>query len=292
MQLQWTTPPAANTLHLAAWLAEARDTVDRPRAAMLAEPLAAGLSALAEAGLHPPARWLDRAAALAATGVDNPHDLARQLLARHIGPPATSVMQAQLSAVVGNLLATETRLSATRGKSVAEELALRKGPLLDQWQTRGPGLLIALAQLTDTALLVDSARIALVLPAAGGHGVAHPPSNSVRLEAVLTNPHADVPEVVRLAWLLAQLTADLPRYGEHLPAGESERLMALALVPAVLAAAEEVELASAHAVSVGRALECWYLSAPASTLWQWWQTYREHPVDWYVALAALGQMLQ
>jgi hypothetical protein len=142
--------------------------------------------------------------------------------------------------------------------------------------------------------VVESARVCLVLPAAGGHGVVHAPTNTVRLEALLANPHPRLPEVVRLGWLLGQLQADLPPLVEHVPAGRAESLMMLAMVPATLAAAEDVELASCDAATIGDSLKCWHVphdSTTAEVLLRWWQTYSSSQAEWRVALAALGQML-
>ena len=52
----------------------------------------------------------------------------------------------------------------------------------------------------------------LVQPVLGGAGAAHWLYNSVHIEAVLANPVAELPEVVRLGWLLAQLNFDLPMF--------------------------------------------------------------------------------
>ena len=79
-----------------------------------------------------------------------------------------------------------------------DELALRELPLREQWEARGPGILTHVAQLTESGLYPEEAEVLLVHPALGGGGAAHLPYNSVRIEAVLANPHADLPEVVRL----------------------------------------------------------------------------------------------
>ena len=60
------------------------------------------------------------------------------------------------------------------------------------------------------------------------------------IEAVLANPRFELPEVVRLGWLLAMLNFDLARYRD--PLSDAERVLPLAMIPPVLAAAAEVEL--------------------------------------------------
>ena len=74
-----------------------------------------------------------------------------------------------------------------------------------------------------------------------------------------------------------------------------------ALVPAVLAAAEYVELAPLTAEALGRTLAAWrlvaaettadILAAQSATLMTWWQTYQAGQTPWAVALGALEQML-
>jgi hypothetical protein len=66
----------------------------------------------------------------------------------------------------------------------------------------------------------------------------------------------------------------------------------LSLVPPVLAAAEEVELARLNTETLGLALRAWAASdVDPAALEGWWQTYRESSMSWPVALGALDRML-
>ncbi len=293
MQIQWATSVAASTLHSAAWIAGGHMSVDRLADTSLRESVDAANATLLDAGLKRGApMWLDRAATLAAAGIEGAATIAERLAAIYRGTQATPLMQSSLAAAIANVLAAGMRQSTTR--SFAEEIALRRGPIIEQWEARGPGLLRMLARLTEPELIVESARVALVMPVAGGHGVAHPPTNSVRFEAVLANPHPGLPEVVRLGWLLAQLQADLPPLVEHVPAGRADELMKLAMVPAVLAAAEEVELTESGPELVAAALKAWHLAEytnHTNDLCRWWETYANGQSEWRVALAALGSMV-
>ena len=162
-------------------------------------------------------------------------------------------------------------------------------------------MLVQLARSTEENVLVANAEIALVYPFVGGHGMAHRQLNCVTFEAVLTNPIDSLPEVMRLAWLLAQLNLDLPMYADHVSADRRDAVGKWALVPAVLAAAECVELARLSAETVGKTLAAWRLAESASTaeavanqsetLLTWWKTYQEGRTPWAVALGALEQML-
>ena len=176
---------------------------------------------------------------------------------------------------------------------MVDELALRARPVQEQWQARGPGLLRQLARLTEESFVAPSAEVVLVTPWVGGHGRADLKTNRVIFEAVLANPHEDLPEALRLGWLLAQLQADVPIYGEAISGGRLEEVAALATVPAVLAAAQEVEWATCDAAGIARALECWYPAAlpMADTLARWWQAYEGGSTSWAVAWRALEPLL-
>ena len=130
-----------------------------------------------------------------------------------------------------------------------DELELRAGPLREQWEGRGPGLLAGICRLTEPGILVERADVLVVYPVAGGGGTAHREHNAVSIEAVLANPLPQLPEVARLAWLIAQLNLDLPRYTETLRG--SRRVAALATIPPTLAAAADVELVQDDRATLG-----------------------------------------
>ncbi len=157
-----------------------------------------------------------------------------------------------------------------------EQMQLRSGPLREQWDARGPGLLRELARLTEPFELPAPARVSLVSPLCGGYGHANQESANVTFEAVLTNPYQSLPEVLRLTWLLAQLGAVARE-----PA---------ALVPAVLAAGEELELARLDLMCLKLALKAWRVDCrhPAEKLLRWWEAYRDSPLTWSQALHQLA----
>jgi hypothetical protein len=176
-----------------------------------------------------------------------------------------------------------------------EELPLRIGPLREQWEARGPGLLLAIGRHTEEALMVQECSVVALYPALGGAGRAHLSYNSARIEAVLANPHEKLPEVVRLAWLIAQLNIDLPTYSEAIHRDRLHHIAAYAMLPAALAAAEEVELVRNTPELISQAIAAWRLPAPpgvepATFLGDWWQTYHETRPPWSVALVALDRL--
>ena len=136
----------------------------------------------------------------------------------------------------------------------------------------------------------------LVCPLIGGHGRAHLPSNRVTFEAVLTHADAELPETLRLGWLLSQLNLDVPVLSESVAQPRLPWLAGWATLPLVLAAAESVELAKLDEATLARAIDCWYLippqaDEPARKLFDWWQAYATSNTRWPVALAALDQLL-
>ncbi len=97
-------------------------------------------------------------------------------------------------------------LYATAIPDFAEQTRLRLGPLVQQWEAYGPGLIrhcleaAGLPQGTPPEL-----EITPVLPMFGGGGLLL--SEGALIEAVLANSNPLLPEVLRLAWLVVAQTA-------------------------------------------------------------------------------------
>jgi hypothetical protein len=157
-------------------------------------------------------------------------------------------------------------------------------------------LLHIMSDLTSAELFVDRADVILVEPLQGGGGAAHPPYNSVRIEAMLANADDHLAEVLRLAWLLAQLQLELPAYSEHLSFHRRAEICRLSMLPAVLVAGEQVELTRFNAETLALAIESWRVwkdraaAEVAATLMTWWQIYTDSRPPWPVALGALDRM--
>ncbi len=131
----------------------------------------------------------------------------------------------------------------------------------------------------------------------GGDGLAHLYNNRVHQEAVLTNVEPRLPEVLRLAWLLGQLNLDRPVYSDRVHGHALGEVAELALMPVVLAAAEEVELTRLNSDTLMLSLAHWTRTPAenrenlAATLMAWWETASEGQWDWNTRLAALSQMI-
>ena len=160
------------------------------------------------------------------------------------------------------------------------ELSRRERPLREQWEARGPGLMDHLWAATGGRADAVAATVHLVQPVSGGDGMAHPDYGSIHIEALLTNAPNQPPEAIRIGWLLAQLwcRSDTPAWTT---AVEMRLDPALTLVPVVIWAAEQVELARFDAPTVEQALVAWRLGdkprATASRLVEWWNTRTEQP---------------
>jgi hypothetical protein len=315
IELRWIASASASCFHAAE--AQAAATVgessskDAPRAARVNEmearladgtrsvpatmsgPVANLAAAVQNAGLPRNAFW-EHLIAISAT-LESNRQLAERVLIKTIGKGARQ--ESLVEKFSGHLTDVENAYNGAHPSAVAE-LELRSAPLREHWEARGLGLLHQVGKLTEPEFVVPAADVLLVLPVLGGAGAAHLLYNSVRIEAVLANPWPQLPEVVRLGWLLSQLNLDLPKHQGELNRAQVARLGALALVPIVLAASEIVELARCDVAALTHALEVWRLaSSPqeaasvAAVLDAWWQVYRDTRPAWPVGLAALDQML-
>jgi hypothetical protein len=287
IELRWIVSTVGSALHEAAVLFAGKPLVDPQASAALAPEVAALCADLAVLGLDPRS-FFEHAIPLSVR-FDTPSRLAEAIIAKCYGPRPTTGAQERLAR---RLTVLETTFHADRPGAL-EELELRAGPLGEQWEARGPGLMATVARLTEADLIVSQADVILVQPATGGGGAAHMLYNSVHIEAVLANPIDALPEVARLGWLLLQLNLDLPKYADPLRRNHLTQVGPLAMIPPLLAAAQEVELARFDDATLAAALAAWDVAAiEPAVLVQWWQTYQESSPSWTVALAALDRMLE
>ena len=141
------------------------------------------------------------------------------------------------------------------------ETQLRIRPLREQWEARGPGLLKYVTAQLAWIEFPERPTVRLIRPQKGGHGRIVS-TNEIEFEAVLANPFPNLPEVVRLGWLVSCLT-----FGD-------ERRMSIAMIPPVLAAAQHVELATFDEATCDFALRHWFDHTPdvklGRDLFTWW----------------------
>jgi hypothetical protein len=290
LQLRWIASGSASCFHAVRQTAQGRTPTQPEVAAALGAPTAHLLLFL-EARSLSPGRFFD-VLIPAAIKVESNRELATQVLQKTLGREAATSHAERLA---GLLTACEQAYFRLFPK-LADELELRSRPLRELWEGFGPGLLLSIGRLTDPRLLVEEATAAPVLPFSGGGGCSHAAYNSATIEAVLANPIAQLPETVRLAWLLAGLNVDLPDVAEQFGPGRAATVLQLALVPAVLDAAADLEAIRPSETLLAEAVAVWDAPQPAGgrtaeIVRTWWTTRQERGTKWPVAVAALEQML-
>lgn len=291
MELRWIPNIDVSAIHAAWVLSSGRSLLDSNFAEKVAGP-AAELAKLASSWHASPNLFWRQLLGMAADLPVNA-ELVDRLYRRLAGG---SPGQATASHAASVLAQCKAVFRQALPKAL-EELQLRVGPLQLAWEARGPGLMAMIKRSTEEGFLVESAGVVLVQPVVGGDGLAHLYCNRAHLEAVLTNVEPRLPETLRLAWMLGQLNLDRPFYSDRVHGHVLGEVAELALMPVVLAAAEEVELARLTTETLQLSLEQWTRTPTenrqqlAETLMAWWETATEGQWDWNTRLAALSQML-
>jgi hypothetical protein len=288
-ELKWIASLPASALHAAFAVFERRTFVDGGLQ-QAAEKPSRKLVATIDGFRLQAHKLLPHLAALSA-GMSTPSLLAETSLLK-VSAVTAKQHAPRLAEVVRQLI------TAFRGyvPDVLEQLELRSGPIRQQWEARGPGLLNQIATRTEPELIVPQVELALVHPALGGASRACLPYNSVLFEALIADAHDQLPETVRLAWSIAQLNCDLPKHQGDLKREQISEVAALAMIPATLTAAQEVELARFDPATVQLAIDSWIWPRPtnaklAEQLTAWWETYSASRPSWAVALGALHAMI-
>lgn len=296
MHLTWTPNASASALHAAHAICMYGDKLTDTRVAESIGQYAMGLGDWISTESHfDNARFWSVLIGHAAV-IDANAELARVVLAKTATRANINSATSQLAGYVSDIEAAYNQLFP----KFLEQIPLRARPLQEHWLGFGPGLLAHLGRLTQKDLLVSEARVVLLQPILGGAGVAHIDQNLVRMEAILTNPQVELPEVVRLAWLLSQLHLDLPIHSETIGANLLARLAPLAMLPPILAAAEVMELSKCDELMAELAIEQWHIPVPRDrdvhseivpVMMDWWETYLQTRPAWHTAMQAFAKML-
>jgi hypothetical protein len=290
LRLNWLASPSASCFYAAAQLAAGRKPVVPAVAAALERPTADLLRFLIDrnTAIEP---FFDHLIPCAAVTAAN-RDLARTVLTKVAGRDRAE----SLAELTAGLLTGCEQAYFRAFPNLANELELRSRPLRELWDVGGPGLLVGAGRRTDRRLIVDEATVVLVQPFSGGGGTSHAPYNLVTIEAVLANSLPQLPETVRLAWLLSTLNADLPDFVELLKAGTAATVMQLALLPAVLEAAADVDAVRPKDSLLAEAADAWNVPRPAgeqtiAVVEKWWKFRQANQAPWNIALTALEHLL-
>jgi hypothetical protein len=296
MNLRWKSSLLVSALHAAELVARVQPLADREfiesvqSAADGIQETAIDLSRLA--GQKSTDRFWEQLLSQACD-VEDTRELAERVVTAILGPsgkepPSISILARQASDAEAAF-----RL---RYPKFADQSELRLMPMRTMWETYGPGLLAHIGRMTDKSLIVGTASVVAMQPMLNGYGAADLERNRIRIEAVLTNPIPELPEAIRIAWLLSQLNLDLPALSETIHSSRIVPLAGLAMLPPALAASKVVELADIDESFVDLAIEQWQIKVPesdsvASTLLSWWETYLQTRAPWAVAMTALERML-
>lgn len=291
LELRWQENVWTSCLHAAQIVAGRNYPVDEALAASIGPIVEEMLHELYFAGISDRRFW--RHVLPLSARHPGKAELARIVVGKTSGLAAADSPAAER---VGQALTALERAYLKAIPDAENQLKLRRRPLQEAWEARGPGLLFFLKQFVPEDFVPEAADIVLVLPVSGGRGTAHLTYNSLRLEGVLYDPYPQLPEVVRLAWLLAQLNINLPKYGEQVHQDRLPLIARLAVLPAALAAAQEVELMRPGTVTLADALKLWQVTnagheALAEIVETWWTTQQAQDAPWNIALAALDRML-
>jgi len=291
--LTWKPSFSASSLHAAQAIAVRQELTD-PKLALNLMPSVMELDNIIVERVGTSARRGWRLLVGMASGIESNHVLAEQWM-RRMGLDREIDASSRVSRLAGAISDVEAAMALAFPK-LLEQLLLRGRPLQEQWVGYGRGLMAHVRRLTEAAWLVPEAEAILVQPVLVGAGQAYPTLNRFSIEAVLTNPMAELPEVVRVTWLVCQLQADLPKFVDDLSPGRAEPIAALAALAATLAAAEAMELSCCDEATIQLAIEHWQIAIPAledtaSVLIPWWETYLQTRPPWAIALRALDKML-
>ncbi|MEZ6115295.1 MAG: hypothetical protein R3C28_01780 [Pirellulaceae bacterium] len=147
------------------------------------------------------------------------------------------------------------------------DILIRIQPMKLQWEAVGPGLVKSACR--SLKLLVPSQiKIALIWPLQGGSVTPVIGQAQLALEAVLTNSHPVIPEVLRLGWGVLQLGLPAFAWNDH-------RILAQTLCAlAILQAAEDLDLVCLEPETLAAAATTWrlpWISTREQDLLDWWR---------------------
>jgi len=180
---------------------------------------------------------------------------------------------------------------------INELLKLRAVPIRQQWEARGPGMMSKITQLSNESLTIDNATVVLVLPVSGGGGDVHSDQDCVRFEAVLTDTMGQLPEVIRLAWLLSRLAIRRSRRCSSSPLSRLALVEQLAALPLVLSAADHVELLCFDRSAMDLAVSSWIhgvepTESLSEVVYKWWRGFTGSQTPLTIEMYQLDKTLQ
>jgi hypothetical protein len=306
MHLTWKPNRSTSALHTAEACWKLPQRLTDPAILEAMGPFARRLGIwISDLGVPNPQTLWD---SLIATGavIESNEELAQCVLSRSGRHGLSHTHTRSLAELVTDIEAAFIRLVP----KYMDQIPLRLRPLQEQWLGFGQGLMTQCRRTTGLHGSNNRCSVIGVQPVLGGFGKCHWEHNLVRIEAVLTNPNPEIPEVVRLAWLLAQLEA--ASHGTTYPsisdasnpdipiAWTTWEWIPLAMVSPILVAAHDMELMRFDPHAIDLALEHWHLEIPAhgplrselpQLLFRWWQSATAANNPWNESLQILANQL-
>ncbi len=291
IEIRWTVSHSASCVYAADLLRRGRSIVDRRLADAVADPAGKLIEEVNVAGLPVDRIW--RHLLPLSARIESNHQLVETVLKKTMGADySIGSITERLAGRIADLEAA----AANAFPALLDEVSVGVPHLTEPWNVRGAALLQSIGRLTDERLVDSGAEVSLVYPSGGGGGVANLLYNSAIVEAVAADPVPQLPELLRLSWLLSQLNIDVPIFSENIIMDHRPLVASLAMLPATLAAAERVELARCDPATISMSLQSWHVVGPAGidlsdVVISWWETYASSRPAWNVALSALEQMV-
>jgi hypothetical protein len=293
--MRWLPGGLASCFHAVAALLFEQPLAEPALAEALRAPAESLRAALADERIAP-ASFLAHLIPLT-VGTGSLHQLAEVALIKILGRARATPRVSRFGGLLSDLIAAFSSVLP----HCAERLTALLPALQGLWHAEGIGILGGIVSGTEPGVLVSEATIVGIHPALGGGGTAYLPYNVACIEAVAVDPITDLPEIVRLAWLVSMLNLDLPIYSEHIHADRQYLVAGMAMIPIALTAAEGVGLARCAELTVSKAVEAWMppwlvreRPAPewAALLIQWHATYRTMRPALGTALKALDVLMR
>lgn len=297
MHLQWTKSHSTSALHAAECLCRFAPQIhDENLCAKLGPPAKELGICLQDLDPHGSNRlWAPLV--ILGSKIGSNSALANQLISDHT---VGFVEQSLAQRLIGSITEVEAAFQLLFPKYL-DQFEYRIKPLQDQWFGYGGGFMAHLRRLTHCDSYVREASVVAVQPILGGAGRAVAQYQSVHIEAVLTNPLPELPEVIRLGWLLSQLVTTPFRSQSGLAPEAFDRLIPIAMLAPSLACGEVLELTKCNESVAELAIENWNIPIPTKyaedsglvgTVMDWWETCLSSKPEWSVALKALAHRLR
>ena len=292
VSIRWTTDAQLSSIQAARVVATGSVCADRKTEQALATPITEINNRLLSASLDIGQFWQSL---MNESVFDFGEQRACEIALMHSG--CSELQLEQIANVIVNRLGESRMAFQGRFPKLVEQLDLRGRPIREHWDTVGPGLLGSIAkQIWANSPPADwwptKVNGVLVQPMRGGDGGIDVESCKFWIEALLTNVDPQVPEVLRVAWLVTQLAIEI-----HTQERSSENSgsipWAIGTVPLVLTAAKDLEILRGDELPIESAMQLWGLGDHnvAKIVSQWWQQQQKSPTPMPVGLKQLDQML-